>query len=370
MNNEIENLKKENIKLKLINTSLQQTIKQLNESNDTALIQNSTSNNDNDTEDMSIIDDLKKKNHSLTLKINELNNEFVNIVTLSDNVLKNNNNLNDLMNDLINFLLKNTTTNNNNEKNINFLIEAKSLNSDFISSKFNYISKFIINYFSIIMTNENSLLENFNNLTFNFNKLILLQEKLKETIYKEKKLINNIQISNNINDYIWDLELKITQNSSLFEKLTQHLFLHLSKIFTILEKILQEKSIIQCKKKLSIISLSIEQSNNDNTPDFSMIQTKLESLYNFIENALESIIDSYTNLIVSHNNHNTLIPSPSSDPESVIALKNRIKEIEKNWKSEKERRLLDETNFNSRINNLEIENKNLKIALQNERLRK
>ena len=94
------------------------------------------------------------------------------------------------------------------------------------------------------------------------------------------------------------------------------------------------------------------------------MQTKLESLYNFIETAQESIVESYTSMVLLEGERR------STEGTSSKEMQLRIEELERKWISERERRRLDITAAESRITRLEAENELLREKLYNSTMRK
>lgn len=142
-----------------------------------------------------------------------------------------------------------------------------------------------------------------------------------------------------------------------FQGFRDHLLLHLEKVFNTLGRILQQSSVDQSKRKLE----TIRRMNALTAP--KSMQTKLESLYNFIETAQESIVDSYTNLVLLEGERRST--GGSSNKEMLL----RIEELERKWISERERRKLDITAAESRISQLEAENELLRERLYDSTLR-
>ncbi|QLL34126.1 hypothetical protein HG536_0F04520 [Torulaspora globosa] len=184
-----------------------------------------------------------------------------------------------------------------------------------------------------------------------------LNEKLKDKIRQVKDLQNECtslraMLTERTNSF--SLEEKY-QNE--FERFKDHLLLHLEKVFTTLGKILQQKSIDQSKRKLEIV-----RRMHGPTAVRSM-QPKLESLYNFIETAQESIVESYTSMVL-------LEKERKSESHSSKELQLRIEELGRKWISERERRKLDITAAESRISRLEAENDLLREQLYSSTIRK
>lgn len=143
-----------------------------------------------------------------------------------------------------------------------------------------------------------------------------------------------------------------------FQCFKDHLLLHLEKVFNTLGKILQQTSVDQSKRKLEVIR------RMDGLTATKTMQTKLESLYNFIETAQESIVESYTTMILLEGERR------STEGTSNKEMQLRIEELERKWISERERRKLDITAAESRISRLEAENELLREKLYNSTMRK
>ncbi|QLQ81734.1 hypothetical protein HG537_0F04950 [Torulaspora globosa] len=183
-----------------------------------------------------------------------------------------------------------------------------------------------------------------------------LNEKLKDKVRQVNDLQNECNslralLAERNNNFM--LEEKY-QND--FQRFKDHLLLHLEKVFTTLGKILQQKSIDQSKRKLDIV-----RRMRGPTAIRSM-QPKLESLYNFIETAQESIVESYTSMVL-------LEKERKSENHSNKELQLRIEELGRKWISERERRKLDITAAESRISRLEAENELLREQLYNSTIR-
>ena len=154
---------------------------------------------------------------------------------------------------------------------------------------------------------------------------------------------------------------KLNINELEFKKFSQNLLLHLTNTFQILKKIIQRSSINQSMKKIQTISTLVSLSN------LKAVGPKFEVLYNFIEMALESIIESYTNLLLEQSASSTS-PSANSEPldsDSKREMQFRIEELQKRWVAERERRKLDTDAAETVISKLETENKVLKDQLFN-----
>ena len=176
----------------------------------------------------------------------------------------------------------------------------------------------------------------------------------------DKLDLENYQLKNQLNT-LDNQKLILSQYESNFIKFNQNLLLHLDSIFNILQKILQESSIAQFDRKMkSIKSLPNALKN------LNLIQPKLESLYTFIETALESIINSYISSLIAmetpeqpHQQGNELTATPNKE------LTLRIEELQRRWISERERRKLDANASEARIKALEQENESLRSKLFN-----
>lgn len=143
-----------------------------------------------------------------------------------------------------------------------------------------------------------------------------------------------------------------------FQTFKKHLLLYLGNVFQTLGKILQQKSIDQSRRKLEVIG------QMEGLAKVKIIQTKLESLYNFIETALESIVESYMGMIVAERDKTR--PETSNEKDMQL----RIEELERKWISERERRKLDSNAAETRIDKLESENELLREQLYNMTIRK
>lgn len=99
--------------------------------------------------------------------------------------------------------------------------------------------------------------------------------------------------------------------------------------------------------------------------EVNLVQSKLESLYNFAETALESIIDSYMRMIIAEKGK-----SRQSSSGNNIEMQLRIEELERKWVSERERRKLDNDAASMRISQLEAENELLREKVYDMTIRK
>ncbi|CAI4037066.1 hypothetical protein SMKI_01G0220 [Saccharomyces mikatae IFO 1815] len=176
----------------------------------------------------------------------------------------------------------------------------------------------------------------------------------------DKLGLENYQLKNKLNT-LDNQSLIVSQYETNFTKFNQNLLLHLDSVFRILQKILQESSIIQFDRKMNSI-----KSVPNALKNLNVIQPKLESLYTFIETALESIIDSYiSSLIVMENPEKQQQEGDelTATPNKELCL--RIEELQRRWISERERRKLDANASEARIKALEQENESLRSKLFN-----
>lgn len=158
------------------------------------------------------------------------------------------------------------------------------------------------------------------------------------------------------------LKLKSTQSNKInkyeldFNKFNQSLLIHLSNIFEILKNIIEHNSINQSLRKIDKLN-GLSDLNN-----IKIIGPKLEPIYNFIEMALESIIQSYTDLLIEHSSNtiktDKVIQETSNNGYRDMQL--RIDELQRRWVAERERRKLDSNAAEGRISKLEMENEMLK----------
>lgn len=193
----------------------------------------------------------------------------------------------------------------------------------------------------------------------------------KEEIERWRKLLQDRE--NQISQLTYDCdhlhqmvaELKSRSSSSQryetdFQRFKQHLLLHIEKIFATLGKILQQNSIDQSKRKLEVIR------RMDTIGGLKSMQPRLESLYNFMETALESIVESYMKMIIAEKGKHR----HSENNANKVEMQLRIDELERKWISERERRKLDNDAAETRIGRLEAENELLREKLYNMTIRK
>lgn len=219
-----------------------------------------------------------------------------------------------------------------------------------------------INKFSL--QNYNSLQDNIDN---KLSKLVLPQDlifqltenledinlQLKENSMESNKqleLINSLKIDNqNLIQELQKEQLTTSNNELNLISFERTLSIHLKNIFHILQKILQQDSIDHSFKKLRLIDGSV------GLKFLKYMEPKFESLLQFIESALESIINSYTKFIIATNT------SPLSEISTQQQIDNqlRIDELQRRWQMEREKRKLDQKVAETRIDNLELHLKQL-----------
>ncbi|CCC67308.1 hypothetical protein NCAS_0A07500 [Naumovozyma castellii] len=211
-----------------------------------------------------------------------------------------------------------------------------------------------------------ALQESFNETADKVN--VLNNEKLEQIddFNKIMSKISNMEAENTglqkiIEQFASNEKALTTQNELDFGKFKQHLLLHLNKVFEIFQKILQQKSIDQSMKKINFIS------KTEGLRKIKIIQPKLESLYTFIETALESILEAYITVITNEKeNYKKRIPESKSELAYYQQeMELRVDELQRKWISERERRKLDANAAESRIHKLEKENEVLREQLYN-----
>lgn len=174
------------------------------------------------------------------------------------------------------------------------------------------------------------------------------------------ELVNIKDENNALHKLAFNVEVissTVQKQESEFQKFQGHLLLHLDNIFKTLSKILQKKSIEQSKRKLQVLYRA------NGLSEAKIMQPKLESLYNFIETALESIVESYMVVILTEKDK----VNSSKGHEKEMQL--RIEELERKWVSERERRKLDSNAADMQISKLEAENEALREKLYNMTIR-
>ncbi|SCU78933.1 LADA_0A08658g1_1 [Lachancea dasiensis] len=141
-----------------------------------------------------------------------------------------------------------------------------------------------------------------------------------------------------------------------FQKLRNHLLLHLNKVFDVFDKILQKHSIDQARNKLRTLE---GLSPYDN---YRATHAKLESLYVFIETAINSVVGEHTKVILKLKERPLMTDSSQGHDSQSSQI--RIELLERKWVAERERRKLDADAAEHRISQLEEENKMLRQRLR------
>lgn len=184
-----------------------------------------------------------------------------------------------------------------------------------------------------------------------------LHEQLRHLQQESLSLINR-------NDKLHQTVQSLTQNITDFKRLEseldkfkRHLLLHLNNMFDVFDKILQKSSIIQAKNKLKNIE------SIDTLKHFKTTHVKLESLYVFIETAVDSIVEEHAKMLLKERERT--INNSYDNPEEEQSSRLRIELLERKWTAERERRKLDAEAAESRIAQLEAENEYLQRRLQN-----
>ncbi|CCE64501.1 hypothetical protein TPHA_0H02980 [Tetrapisispora phaffii CBS 4417] len=261
------------------------------------------------------------------------------------------NNLNTLNNELEHDLDENRNAN----KNLMGIVEQ--LNHELEHLKLDSSDKFDTmknNYYNM-MQKYNSLNSDYKDLRYENANMIKNYETIQNENYQLKKTLETVETDHNI----------IIRYESEFNNFKQHLILHLSTIFVTLRKILQPESIDQSEAKVDVIR------RLDSLTQMKPMLKRLDSLYTFVETALESIIDSYsilikeTNQIKEDRKYNSAVDTEMHKTELHDQLELRIDELERKWLSERERRKLDNNASEERILKLEEENKLLREKLYN-----
>ncbi|CCK70666.1 gamma-tubulin complex subunit SPC72 KNAG_0E04130 [Huiozyma naganishii CBS 8797] len=169
---------------------------------------------------------------------------------------------------------------------------------------------------------------------------------------EQAKEIQKLAIENeSLRSEIRKLELPrktFTQQRDLeFHNFRQSLLLHLTNVFEVLKRVIKRQSIDQSMKKISTIQQFEGISNLRN------VQSKFESLYNFIETALDAVVESYMNLVLDRSDESSY--SRQNDESDSSDYQLRVKELQRKWLAERERRKLDSNAAELRIQNLETE---------------
>ncbi|SCU79882.1 LAME_0B00782g1_1 [Lachancea meyersii CBS 8951] len=164
---------------------------------------------------------------------------------------------------------------------------------------------------------------------------------------------HNKQLQKNTSGMKRDYSLLVNE----YQKLRNHLLLHLNKVFDVFDKILQKHSINQAKSKLKVL----EELNTTET--YRASHAKLESLYVFIETAINSVVEEHAKMLLKEKERRaSRLPSQKEDTATSSSL--RIELLERKWIAERERRKLDAAAAEYRISHLEEENRNLRQRLR------
>lgn len=181
-----------------------------------------------------------------------------------------------------------------------------------------------------------------------------LQQKLRDIEEQYSILVKeNIKFKQNITT-VNHLET-FDECESAFGKLKGHLLIHLRKMFKIFDNILQQDSISQAIRKLDKVD------SIDTSMGCDKVLMKLESIYIYIENATDSIVDEHIKLLLREKDKRqkriSHISQGSEDSENYDQhLRLRIDELTRKWSAERERRKLESEAAVDRIRLLEEEN--------------
>ena len=154
-----------------------------------------------------------------------------------------------------------------------------------------------------------------------------------------------------------------------FQEFSNTLFLHIVHIFETLKTIIEQRSIEQSFRKIDRISM-VSTLGNINTTN-----SKMKAIYSFVEMALSSIIQSYTDILIESSendtsNHDTNSGNLARGEEEARNLQLRLNEVQSRWVSERERRKLESNTAEARITKLQLENDLLKEQIFNTSLKK
>lgn len=182
--------------------------------------------------------------------------------------------------------------------------------------------------------------------------------EMQEHIYKienelEIALGSNHQLQSNSEEIMTEC----TEYKSQFHKLRSHLLLHLNKVFDVFDKILQRHSIEQAKKKLETLE-TLDSKNY-----FKATHVKLESLYIFIETAINSVVEEHAKILMKEKEKRTS-RGLSKAVDDGYGSQLHVELLERKWVAERERRKLDADAAEYRIAQLENENKVLREQLR------
>ena len=166
-----------------------------------------------------------------------------------------------------------------------------------------------------------------------------------------------------------DHSQKIDVYEEEFQEFSNTLFLHIVHIFETLKTIIEQRSIEQSFRKIDRISM-VSTLGNINTTN-----SKMKAIYSFVEMALSSIIQSYTDILIESSendtsNHDTNSGNLARGEEEARNLQLRLNEVQSRWVSERERRKLESNTAEARITKLQLENDLLKEQIFNTSLKK
>ncbi|GMM53738.1 gamma-tubulin complex subunit [Maudiozyma humilis] len=219
---------------------------------------------------------------------------------------------------------------------------------------------------------ENAQLENSELKEINADldsKLTELNENLDEN---ENKIYHLNQVNQNIRKVAVnekdDHAKKLEVYREEYQEFSNMLFLHIIHIFESLKTIIEQRSIEQSFRKIDRIS------TNSTLENISVTTSKMKTVYNFIEMALTSIIQSYTDILIQNTGNdgssiNSTLGQTSDEDGNLRSLQLRLNEVQNRWVSERERRKLESNTAESRITKLQLENDLLKEQIFNTSLR-
>lgn len=178
----------------------------------------------------------------------------------------------------------------------------------------------------------------------------LLQEQLEE-LGNDHHILQDeiIKLREHVNKFS-DADKGSQQLTIIKSKLLDHL----RAIFGSFEKVLQKESIDQAFNKLH----NLEQL--DSAKYFKKTIAKLDSVFFFIESAIESIVTEHVDLLL---NEKEEWSGSSQNDEVEKQSKLKIDELRKKWIGERERRKLESEAATNRINMLQLENQRLREQL-------
>lgn len=178
----------------------------------------------------------------------------------------------------------------------------------------------------------------------------LLQEQLEE-LGNDHHILQDeiIKLREHVNKFS-DADKGSQQLTIIKSKLLDHL----RAIFGSFEKVLQKESIDQAFNKLH----NLEQL--DSAKFFKKTIAKLDSVFFFIESAIESIVTEHVDLLL---NEKEEWSGSSQNDEVEKQSKLKIDELRKKWIGERERRKLESEAATNRINMLQLENQRLREQL-------